>query len=368
MSDWQQTTLGTLCRFVGGQGFPPEYQGFSQGDVPFIKVSDMELPENGRRIRSANNWLTTEVVAAKRFKPQPRGAVVFAKIGEAIKRERVRVLTRPTVIDNNMMAAVPGKSVDPEFLFNLLRYIPFSKDHGGTSLPYLRQSDLAGIEAFVPPLEEQERIAGVLGAFDDLIETNRRLAEQLAALVGAVHAREVVGLPLVPLGHMVALAYGKALPARSRVPGKFPVVSSAGITGTHSASLVTGPGVVVGRKGTVGTVTWVRDDFYPIDTAFYAKSDLPMEVVYQILSGAGLSELNSDSAVPGLNRDRALGQLVPDVRGLVARRIARMLQPVVAAREDLLSEMQDLLRQRDELLPLLMSGRVRVRDVEAAVS
>lgn len=63
------------------------------------------------------------------------------------------------------------------------------------------------------------------------------------------------------LGDFVDFSYGKGLPERSRKPGSVPVFGSAGCVGTHDVALVEGPGVIVGRKGTVGAVYWSNDDF-----------------------------------------------------------------------------------------------------------
>jgi len=50
LEDWQSITLGEVCRFIGGNGFREELQGRKDGDYPFIKVSDMELPGNKKLI------------------------------------------------------------------------------------------------------------------------------------------------------------------------------------------------------------------------------------------------------------------------------------------------------------------------------
>ncbi|NNG36423.1 restriction endonuclease subunit S [Nakamurella aerolata] len=318
-------------------------------------------------------------------------AKVFTGGGARFRSGDTLVARITPCLENGKIAAVPyletevgfgstefvvlrgdGIATDSRFV-RYLAMTPEFRDHAvrnliGSSGRQRVSADVLSQYTFpVPPLEEQERIAGVLGAFDDLIETNRRLIESLLDLAESAYVRTASSLPRVRLGDLVRLNYGKALPARDRVPGVVPVVSSAGITGTHDMALVNGPGVVVGRKGTVGTVTWVRDDFYPIDTAFYAVSELPVELTFQTLTAAGLDTLNSDSAVPGLNRDRALAQLVPDVRGEPSVRLGEALSSVMSASDDLAVETADLTRQRDELLPLLMSGKVRVRDVEATV-
>ena len=88
------------------------------------------------------------------------------------------------------------------------------------------------------------------------------------------------------LGDFVQFAYGKGLPARSRKTGSVPVYGSAGVVDTHNVALVRGPGVVVGRKGTVGAVHWADRDFYPIDTTYYVVpkcKDIRMRYVYYLL-------------------------------------------------------------------------------------
>lgn len=111
------------------------------------------------------------------------------------------------------------------------------------------------------------------------------------------------------LGDVIELNYGKGLPERKRVKGDIPVYGSGGIVGSHTEALVTGPGIIVGRKGTVGLVYWETRDFFPIDTVYYVslgKSDVDFRFIYYLLKSLPLATLNTDAAVPGLNRDNAL--------------------------------------------------------------
>lgn len=113
------------------------------------------------------------------------------------------------------------------------------------------------------------------------------------------------------LGDVCELLYGKSLTANKREKGNIPVYSSAGITGWHNKPLVNNRGIIVGRKGTVGTVYLSEVPFYCIDTAYYI---LPNDDIYNFkylyyrLKSLGLNKLNEDSAVPGLNRDNAYSQ------------------------------------------------------------
>lgn len=131
------------------------------------------------------------------------------------------------------------------------------------------------------------------------------------------------------LGKFAPFAYGKSLPERDRVVGQYPVLSSAGFTGWHNTPLVKTSGIVIGRKGTVGSVTLSKSAFWVIDTAFFIE-DKPerrdLYFTYYLLKTLGLPSMNSDSAVPGLNRDNAhsLSIRVPSLE--IQRGIASILR------------------------------------------
>ena len=132
----------------------------------------------------------------------------------------------------------------------------------------------------------------------------------------------------VLLGDIIELAYGKSLPQRSRIPGRFSVFGSNGQVDTHNKSLVGGPGIIIGRKGSVGEVIWSKQNFWPIDTTYYVKLKNPdndLRYWYYVLKTLGLNKLNSHSAIPGLNRDIAYIKLVPLRSMLEQKKIANIL-------------------------------------------
>ncbi len=129
------------------------------------------------------------------------------------------------------------------------------------------------------------------------------------------------------IGDHIELAYGDGLPERDRKGGKYPVYGSNGVVGSHDRALVRGPGIIIGRKGTVGQVTLSKSDFWPIDTTYYVKlkEDGDIFFWFYLLQTLGLSQMNSHSAVPGLNRDNVysiLKQIPPPTE---QRAIAKIL-------------------------------------------
>lgn len=170
-TDWPETTLGDVCTFRGGSGFRESHQGQSSGDHPFIKVSDLTIDGNEKYITTAQNWVSAAALRELRATLQPAGAVVFAKVGAALKLNRRRILGLPTAIDNNMMAAIPDKQqLDGEFLYYFLLMQDLGRFSQESAVPSVNQGHLSSIEISLPPLPEQRKIAEILRTWDEALE------------------------------------------------------------------------------------------------------------------------------------------------------------------------------------------------------
>lgn len=148
----------------------------------------------------------------------------------------------------------------------------------------------------------------------------------------------------IELGKMVELAYGSGLPDTKRSGAGFPVYGSNGVVGYHKKALVKGPGIIVGRKGTVGAVIWSETDFWPIDTTYYVipKDDSNLKWISYQLKSLGLSRLDSSTGVPGLNRN--------DAYQLLVRRPPKNEQSIIAM---LLSDVDNVIDQTKVIIAKL---------------
>lgn len=109
----------------------------------------------------------------------------------------------------------------------------------------------------------------------------------------------------VSLGDVIQLKRGYDLPAKDRVPGNVPLVSSSGVTDYHSVAMAKGPGVVTGRYGTLGQVFYIPEDFWPLNTTLYVrdfKGNDPRFVSY-FMRSLNFLAYSDKAAVPGLNRN-----------------------------------------------------------------
>lgn len=130
------------------------------------------------------------------------------------------------------------------------------------------------------------------------------------------------------LGDVIELKYGIGLPKRNRKYGNFPVYGSGGIADYHNEPFIKGPGIIVGRKGSIGTIYYEKSDFCPIDTVFYVHNkdvSNDLKFIYYLLTQINLHTLNTDAAVPGLNRNVAHTQEIELPDPNIQRKIASIL-------------------------------------------
>jgi len=264
----------------------------------------------------------------------------------------------------------------PRFIYYFLHTLDLKRYDVGNSNPTLNRNHIRRLNIMIPEYRIQDHIASILSTYDDLIENNRRriqLLEQAARLLykewfvnlrfpGHEHVTITNGVPegweKETIGEVAPFKYGKALKKDDRVPGPFPVYGSSGIVGTHEKALVTGPAIIVGRKGNVGSVYWSKDDFHPIDTVYFIETEHCTTYLYYALLHTQF--INTDVAVPGLNRNLAHSRtlFIPDdmVLALFEQDIA-----VIHDQIDQLTKYNEALTQaRDLLLPRLMNGEVVV--------
>lgn len=251
-----------------------------------------------------------------------------------------------------------------------------SKTLHGATVNRIPLTSFPEFEVRLPDLQQQKAIAGILTTYDDLIETNRRriaLLEESARLLyrewfvqlrfpghESVLVRDgmPVGWQLKPLADIAPLSYGKALKASDRKKGEVPVYGSSGIVGSHNAALLDGGGIIVGRKGNVGSLFYSHVPCFPIDTVFYIA---PAQASYWLfLALHQLNFISSDAAVPGLNRTYAHSLPIVLPSKEVTTAFERLVQPMFEQSYNLIKQNEQLASVRDALLPQLMSGQLDV--------
>ena len=200
-ADWEVVRLGDVAEVRSGVGFPLDKQGRQSGAFPFIKVSDMNLPGNETHIRVANNYIEQEnlhELGANVFAP---GTIVFPKVGAAIATNKKRVLTHPTIIDNNMAGvtvAVMDKC-DSSFLYCWFKSIDLFDFANVSAVPSITGARLKRALIPFPPLSEQKTISAILDGVDVAVERAREEQDGLQLLKASASDALLTGRVRAPV-------------------------------------------------------------------------------------------------------------------------------------------------------------------------
>jgi type I restriction enzyme S subunit len=167
------------------------------------------------------------------------------------------------------------------------------------------------------------------------------------------------------LGEILPLEYGKALPERLRdATGRVAVYGSSGRVGSHTAPMVAGPTLIVGRKGSAGAVFYCSEDCWPIDTVYFAKptSVVNLRYGFYFLKWKALGTLDQSTAIPSLSRDSYSDVVIPvaplpEQRRIVAR-IDELFAEIADGEAALTRARQGLDTWRRALLKAAVTGEL----------
>lgn len=282
------------------------------------------------------------------------------------------------------LGAVRATKINGEYLFQsmLFHRKALEKVSQGSTFEAINRKELSDFLMFAPPLSEQKRIAEILTAVDEVIETTNEVIKKTRELkkglmqtlitrgIGHAEFKDTpigkipVDWSVIPLKELVFLEYGSSLPERERREGTISVYGSNGIVGFHNEKLVDGPGIVIGRKGTVGAISWSEGDFWPIDTTYYISARSfggDLKWFFYLLSSLHLEILNAATGVPGLNRDTTHSLIVPLPPKDEQKKIAEILSEVDSAIENQAAHKQKFEIMKKALVQVLLTGKVRVK-------
>lgn len=181
MSNYKTYKLEDICDLVAGFAFKSKDFGNYPNKV--VKIADIQPP-----IVNVNDLAGVDLSAYDPSKLQKfivsKGDYVLAMTGATIGKLGRITNDIKAYINQRVLTFRPNESVDKDYLYYLLCSANFNKyilNHidSETAQPNISAGSVGGFEISLPPLEEQRRIAGILGAIDDKIENNRRINSNL---------------------------------------------------------------------------------------------------------------------------------------------------------------------------------------------
>ena len=198
--NWCWTNWGECGEFVAGSGFKNEYQGFTNYDIPFYKVSSLKTANETGYL--CDNTNTVDETVRKKLKAAliPANSLLFAKIGEAIRLNRRAINTVPCCVDNNMMAFIPI-ICQLKYAFYWSKGIDLYDFTNATTVPAIRKTDLEKISFPLAPLAEQQRI---VDRIESLFTKLDEAKEKAQAVVDSFETRKAAILHKAFTGELTA--------------------------------------------------------------------------------------------------------------------------------------------------------------------
>lgn len=177
---WTEYPLGNLGKACSGYGFPNSEQGGNK-EIPFYKVSDMNLAGNEDEMIYANNYVTDAQIDRNNWKPiVDVPAIFFAKVGAAVLLNRKRLCKRPFLLDNNTMAYSLNKNIlSTQFTKSLFETINLPSFIQVGALPSYNTNDIESIKVKIPKIDEQEKIGILLKKIERLITRQQSKIKKL---------------------------------------------------------------------------------------------------------------------------------------------------------------------------------------------
>ena len=239
-----------------------------------------------------------------------------------------------------------------------------------TGVPQLTAPQASKYHVILPSLPEQKAIASLLETWDTAIEKTEALIaakeKQFKWLLKTLISdqQDNPEWRRMMLGDICTFEYGKPLKEQDRIGNQYPVFGSNGIVGGHNEYLVVGPFIVIGRKGSAGTVLYSMNNGFPIDTTFYINlqsKEVHLRFLYYLLLLVELDKISAQSGVPGLNRNDAYKISISMPSFVEQREITRILD-VANCETDLLKQLVEQYRsQKRGLMQKLLTGKWRIQ-------
>lgn len=386
MGEWKTYRLGEICKNI------IDYRGKTPAKL------GADWAKSGYRVFSAKNIKTGNIVQTdsiryvdenlyrKWMKDEiEHGDIIItseAPFGEVYYWDSDEKI----VLGQRLFGLKINEICYPKYLYYYMTTAQFQSElknrATGTTVIGLRQPELLKCTVNLPPLDEQRRIAGILGSLDDKIELNRRINANLEAQAQALFRSWFVDFEPFRDGPFVDSELGKIpqgwkvgtfqdiinITSGKRPPLKvdkctseayIPIYGASSIQAYTTSFLRNEDLLLIGRVGTLGIVQKVTGLSWPSDNTLIITSPF-YEYSYQILKTIDFNKLNRGSTQPLITQTDIKNQIILLPPNEVLYRYEKISANMFSLNKKNNSEIKTLSALRDTLLPKLMAGEIKI--------
>ena len=394
MEEWKEYRLGDLIELNNGFAF--KSKDFIQSGIPVIKIKNVKpnrillddlsfVSDEIAQHKSCVRILPSDILITMTGNRKDGGSdswvgkvALFKKEGEYLLNQRVGAIKvkRHDLINYKYLAYLLSSWESQ------LYFINHSNSSGGQA--NISPEVVNNYTIYIPSLHTQSCISNILSSLDDKIELNHRINENLEQQAQALFKSWFVDfepfkdgkfvdseLGMIPEGwkvgnleELVEVKYGKD--HKKLASGDIPVYGSGGIMRYADKSLYDKESVLIPRKGSLNNVMYVNHPFWTVDTMFYTcmKIEGIAKFIYLLISPKDLLSMNSGSAVPSMTVDILNKIVITIPPTTILQKFESIVKPIFIMMESCSTENKRLAHLRDTLLPKLMSGELKLSEIE----
>jgi len=341
-----------------------------------IEYLDTSSTDNGQILEWQKLSLEEAPSRAKRI--LRKNDIVISTVRPNLKHFAILDKVNDNSVGSTGYAVITATKCNPKFLYYQLttdevtEYLSRIADSSVSTYPSIRPEIIANLELSFPDIEEQQKIAEVLGALDERIELNRKMNKTLESIGQAIfnhmfcHSELDSESSEMTLGDIAEITSGKRPEEKSStMTGEFkiPLVGASSVMGYVKKPLYGEEIIITGRVGTHGILQRINYPCWPSDNTLVIKSQFP-NYIYYVMKTFDFNSLNRGSTQPLITQTDLKNYSI----GTLDRSTIRVFEEITSVLNSKVNtnnkEMENLSQTRDSLMPRLMSGKLRISDVQ----
>ena len=285
--------------------------------------------------------------------------------------------------------------IDPTFCYYLIssRLVrnQLSAAAQQTKIRHTSPDKIKACTVWIPELDDQKAIGRLLASLDEKIQLNKRINDNLEAMAKQLYdywfvqfdfpneegkpykssggamvwneklKREIPqGWDFCFLEHLLTIRNGRD--HKHLADGIYPVYGSGGEMRKVSEYLYDGESVLMPRKGSLNNIMYVNEAFWTVDTMFYSEMKLSncAKYIYYTIKDIDFTRWNSGTGVPSMTSSTLYSIKLVKPQSEILKKFDKMISPLFEHMKQISVQNAELIKQRDELLPLLMNGQASV--------
>lgn len=368
-SHWYVVKFSSIAELKHGYQF--RTTDFTEHGVKILKIT--QIKENGSVDISSCSYIDSKRLKSFENNIVKKGDILMALSGATIGKIG-RYKSDEIVLQNYRVGnflPLDEKVLNKDYFYHFLTtentYYQILANQNQSAQENIGKEDIHNMLVFLPPYPEQASIASVLSSLDDKIDllhrqntTLEKMAETLFRQWFVEEAKEE--WEEGKLSDLVIVKYGKD--HKMLLDGNIPVYGSGGLMRYAEKSLYDKESVLIPRKGTLNNVMYQDEPFWTVDTMFYTEMKFSniAKFVYHFVKEQDLASMNVGSAVPSMTTEIINNMPIDLPPAELFEKFERAVAPLYKKMKSNQIQIQTLTAMRDNLLPKLMSGEVRVEN------